>query len=507
MRTIQTEAAVFGTGLAGLTTAVTLLEQGIRTAVFEKRGFQGGAVSNTPMITMSVKNDRKFQDRAYKVHCEYTNYNCNLPLARKWINNTYRTPDFIRGLGLDFLDVVETKYEEIGTIYGYTGSFPKGMNLGDYYLLKARGRGHGGALICLRAARKVKQLGGEIYFHHPLKELVRDPESGVVTGAIVVNEGEEIRIQAKAVIVATGGCSEDPKMVEELSGMKCTDRNLSKGGEVTFNHFYNSGLTGDGLKAIWQAGGARTPVYCNGRFVPGPGIVGYVPWITRNQIPTLAEQPLLIVNRNGKRFVDESMGQSSFDIGVAIMNQPGRKAYLVFDDGIIDHLETVGTAYSYMIFPSQRLHNVREELREMVEVQHSEHVFLADSLSQLAEQMEVPAEELEKTVARYNQLCEEGYDEDLGKPSQYLKKLVGKRYYALRLGIVHYSTIGGVRIDENGNVVDEEQRPIQGLYAAGDLAASELFGYPSTGACSLSAIAFGQGFICADSAAQYIREA
>ena len=50
----------------------------VDVAVFEKRPFQGGAVSNTPMCTMAVKNDPVYQDKAFRVHCEYTNYNANM---------------------------------------------------------------------------------------------------------------------------------------------------------------------------------------------------------------------------------------------------------------------------------------------------------------------------------------------------------------------------------------------------------------------------------------------
>ena len=57
------------------------------------------------------------------------------------------------------------------------------MNIGDYYLLKARGKGHGAALVCLRAAQKIRRLGGEMIFNSRLEELVK--KDGTVTGAIV----------------------------------------------------------------------------------------------------------------------------------------------------------------------------------------------------------------------------------------------------------------------------------------------------------------------------------
>lgn len=383
MKTKDVNVAIFGSGLAGLTAAVTLLEKGVsNVAVFEKRPFQGGAVSNTPMCVMAVKNDTAYQDKAFRVHCEFTNYNANMAVVRAWLNNSYRIPGFIRGLGLDFAGVVETPLEEIGVNNGYTGGFPKGMNLGDYYLLKGRGKGHGAALICLRAAAKIKKLGGELILHTRLVELVKENER--VTGAIVEEKGgETYRVRAKAVIVSTGGVGENPELVEEMSGYKVTDRECNHGGNMYFNHFIHGQMTGDGHRAIWKAGGARCPGLGVGRLMAYPGVVNHVPWQTRNQMHTILEQPYLIVNKDGKRFINEEENQVSFNMGAAMCNQPGRIAYLIFDDATMTRLEEHGTEYYYMIFPATKIVNGREQFREMIEVQHNKHVFVCDSLEEL----------------------------------------------------------------------------------------------------------------------------
>ena len=58
MNTIKTEVAVMGSGIAGLSAGVQLARAGVKVAVFEKRPFQGGGVSNTPMMTLSVRPDQ-----------------------------------------------------------------------------------------------------------------------------------------------------------------------------------------------------------------------------------------------------------------------------------------------------------------------------------------------------------------------------------------------------------------------------------------------------------------
>ena len=90
MKEKKVNVAIYGSGIAGLTAAVTLLEHGVRdVCVFEKRPFQGGAISNTPMCFLAVKNDERYQDRAFKIHAEYTQFSGNMAAARAWINNSY----------------------------------------------------------------------------------------------------------------------------------------------------------------------------------------------------------------------------------------------------------------------------------------------------------------------------------------------------------------------------------------------------------------------------------
>ena len=507
MKTIKTEVAVMGSGLAGLSAALTLVERGVKVALFEKRPFQGGALSNTPMCTMAVKKDRKFQDRAFEVHCEFTNYSGNMGLARRWINNSWRIPEFIKGLGLDFEGVVETKYEELGNINAYTGGFPKGMNIGDYYLLKARGKGHGGALICLRAANKIRELGGEIYFNTGVKSILT--ESGKACGAIVrTRDGEEIRVDCKAVIVATGGFSDDPEMIREYTPFTYTDKDCSGDGNVFFNHFYNGQMDGDGHKAVWAAGGAKAPAAMYGRHVPGPGIIGFVPWLPKdeNNLITVNEQPYLMVNAYGERFINEAHGQTSINITAGLLNQPGKVGYLIFDDASIDRLAEVGTDYSYMIFPAQKITGLREQIDRVINEYGSKNVFKADSLDDLAAQTGIEAEGLKKTVERYNSLCDQGYDEDFGKAPQYLYPVRTGKLYCIRIATCCYGTVGGIRVNSNCEVIREDLKPIQGLYAAGDCMAGELYGYPSRTVCNVSTVSFTTGFICADEAEKYVKE-
>ena len=105
MKTLNTDVLIMGSGLAGLTAANTALDAGAEVIVVEKRPFQGGGVSNTPMQTLVVRDDPAYQNRAFKIHMDYTNWNANPHVVRSWLKNTVRIPTFVRSLGIEFLNI------------------------------------------------------------------------------------------------------------------------------------------------------------------------------------------------------------------------------------------------------------------------------------------------------------------------------------------------------------------------------------------------------------------
>ena len=89
----------------------------------------------------------------------------------------------------------------------------------------------------------------------------------------------------------------------------------------------------------------------------------------------------------------------------------------------------------------------------------------ANTLDELAAGMDVPAETLKATFARYDELVAAGEDTDFEKKA-WLNSLEPP-YHALRLNVCRYKTSGGFMVGPNNQVLDKEDKEIPGLYAAG----------------------------------------
>ena len=118
----------------------------------------------------------------------------------------------------------------------------------------------------------------------------------------------------------------------------------------------------------------------------------------------------------------------------------------------------------------------------------------ADSVEALAEQLSMDPAVLQATVDRYNELCAAGKDDDFGKPAEYMIPVEGDTYFAIVMNPATSVTFGGLSINENSEVLDTNDQPIPGLYAAGEVAFTGLFGteYPCCGMAIGSGVYFGR---------------
>jgi succinate dehydrogenase/fumarate reductase flavoprotein subunit len=293
---------------------------------------------------------------------------------------------------------------------------------------------------------------------------------------VEVRTGERVRElpDSDAVVLATGGFERDAQLAKAfLRGPM-----LAPVGAPT--------ARGDGLRLAMSAGallGSMSEAWwCPAATIPGDRIDGEP--LHRLILTERARPGSLLVNGRGVRFVDEA--QNYNDLGRALQNfeptsfsYPNVPAWLVFDGRY---------RRSYRLGPLSRRDPDPEWLAR------------GETLRELAAAVDVPADALERSVARFNEGAARGEDPDFGRGSYPYDRFIGSLgpleeapYYAVRVLPGCLGTKGGPRTDPDGRVLRAlDGRPIGGLYAAGNAAASPFgLAYPGAGGTLGPALVFG----------------
>jgi fumarate reductase flavoprotein subunit len=188
------------------------------------------------------------------------------------------------------------------------------------------------------------------------------------------------------------------------------------------------------------------------------------------RVDAIAQEPCTMwVNKKGERFTDETITFRATECGNAINRQLDKCAYVLLDKSIKKRIEREG-------FLRGGMHGVDEitgtEMSHLHEVLVKEtekgDIKISDSWNDIAEWMDVLPEVLNKTVREYNRFCDKGYDEVFNKERRYLQALLEPPYYAIKCFVSCLDTIGGIKINQHMEVLNNQDNPIRGLYAGGD---------------------------------------
>ena len=352
-----------------------------------------------------------------------------------------------------------------------------------------------GEAVVKALAMRAKEKGVDIRLGAPVKRILK--EAGQINGIIAEENGEEIEVAAKVVVIGTGGYTNNKQWIKKYTGYDL-DVNIFPLGNVD--------KTGDGIRMAWEAGAGEEGMGVMELFRIGPMGPEFP---MKSQIQIAAVQPELWVDPRGERFCDE--GIAFYDTSVGNVNARYKEGHTwtLIDDSIKKIMIEKGIIRNLAIEnpPGSRLVNIDNELREVLKMDTKE-VFVADSVEDLAEKMDVDPAVLKATVDEYNGYCVKGYDELFAKDPLFLRSLIGPKFYAFKVRTVSLGTLGGIRINHRFEVVDKKGNVIPGLYAGG-MDAGGAWGdsytmTPCSGASS--AFAFNSGRIAAKNALLYLSE-
>lgn len=331
----------------------------------------------------------------------------------------------------------------------------------------------------------LKKNNVNIEFDTPLTKLIID--NGKIIGAEVDSPSGKRKIFArKGVVLATGGIAWNRHLRDLLypEGTKenCLAPRSNTGDGVHSAMDIGAKLNASGdSPALWMPCSFFQDV--NGELVVWPHII-----LDR------AKPGLLAVNRNGERFVNESNSYHDFCMG-AIKSSgqvPSIPAFLIVDDDFI-HKYGLG-----LVLPNGV--GLNAYLKKG-------YIKKADDLASLAKKLGINADNLQKTVARYNKFAETGNDADFGRGTSTMNRFngdaayspnpcmgtIGKApFYAVEVRPFDLASSAGLDCDEYGRVIDDHNNVIDGLFACGNDASSIFRGtYPGPGTTIGPAIVFG----------------
>jgi fumarate reductase flavoprotein subunit len=475
----RTDVVIAGSGATGLAAAVTLAEGGAKVVVFEKQRSLGGT-SNFFQGTFAVESDMQREryidytrDQAFKNTMDYSHWIANPRLVRAVIDESGSTIGWLQQQGVVFVEAT--------------------INMPDspltYHVIKGKGEAVVKALV-----DRAKSEGVQIFPGVPVTALIK--QDGRIAGAVVDDEGEEVEVAAKAVIIATGGFANNREWIKKYTGYDLGVNLIPVG---------NTGKTGDGLRMAWEAGAAEEGASTIEMFRVAPVGPEFAMGCNLEQA---AAQPDLWVTARGERFCDETIGFYDSPVGNA---QARFKAdgytFSILDDSVIERLTEHGLDKGVGVEfpPGTKLLDLRKEIQAALD-HGSKEVFQADSLEDLAAQIGVDPAALGATVKEYNASCARGHDPLFAKDRRFLRPLVGPRFYAVRGRAVFLGTMGGIKVTERLEVVDKKDVVIPGLYAGG-FDAGGMYGdsYPIKSSSGLaSAFALNSGRIAGKSVLAYL---
>lgn len=435
MKTYQADLVIVGGGTAGVAAGVAALQQGAQVVILEKNNALGGngffpmglaAVGSYVQKQMGIDAD---EDKMFKSAMEYSHWLADPRLNRKLLHLSGDTIKWLHDLGVEFTTVVPH----------YEGQYP-------FVYHKVAPPTSTGTAVMTALIKEFKRLGGTALTRTPGKSIIM--ENGRAVGAMAESEdGEELRVDAKNVLVCTGGFAGN----NDLLKFFFPDYDA---GEYLYLHGQRP--TGDGVRMLLEAGGLKDW---------NAAIAGGAPNITSktSMVSMLISEPNCIwLNKRGERFCDETV---VYDLGLGVNTvslQPQKVGYAILGKDIVDSLYELAKLNPG---PGRDIANWDRDIADCIE---DGELRIVSTLDEAAEFIGAPAEVVKAEIELYNHDCTVNRDSLFGKDRKYMQPINTAPYYVVKTGVDLLFTWGGIRCDHNYQVLNANREPIPGLYSAGN---------------------------------------
>ncbi len=435
----ETDIAIVGSGGAGMAAGIEARDAGARVVAFEMAAEPGGAAKISGggclIVGSPLQKEKGIDDTpdlAFDDWMKWGGPSADAVWARYYIEHSLHDLYFwAEGLGAKWVAMMP---QEGNSVMRWTKTERNGLGLMTHLIEAFRARG--GEIVSDTEITGIKHKGDR------------------VTGIEGINSatGEKVDVTCKAVVVTTGGFNSNLDMILEVRPELANGKIMEGSGP---------GSTGSGHKLLRQVGGYLThmdQIWFYAYATPDYRDPNQRRGLAFRQVPGY-----IWVNQQGRRFHNEALSGGN-TASPALLAQSPRHAWAIIDGPMRDDIAIADPYY-----------RVGDEVnREKIEdlFQNSPFVKKADTLAGLANEIDVDGPVFLDTVERYNEAFEQGLDNEpeFGKPLGMSKRFDTPPYFAIQIFPLARKNFGGVKTDIGCRVLDKHFEPIQGLYAAGEVA-------------------------------------
>lgn len=418
VKEINVDVVVVGTGGAGLISAIKAKEAGANVVVLEKLPLIGG---NTLISGAEYAAPMNWLQ-------EKENISDSIELFKKDVEKAGGDKELIDVLAKNALDGAKWLKDDIKVEWMDELMFFGGHSVKRSLIPK----GQSGKELINKLHAKTEELGIEILTETNAYELI--VKNNVVTGVKAKTKNGELIVNAKSVILATGGFGANKKMLND-NDKEIDDKILSTN---------SPGSTGDGIKMAQKIGADVVDLDKIQLYPVCDVETGKLLYTGDTRLVGGA----ILVNKEGNRFVEELGTRREISLG--IKSQTDSIAYQIWDEDSMQKSK---------ILPTHEI-----EYNNLIE---GKKLCKVNSIDEMAEFFGIDKNNLKETIKKFNEDSENGKD-TLFNLRRLGFKIEKAPFYCLKAVPAVHHTMGGLRINKDANVLDKNGNIIKGLYAAGE---------------------------------------
>lgn len=426
------DVVIVGSGGAGLSAAIEAAKAGMSVLICEKSGIPGGSTNYSGGVIQAAgtKYQRKltkYQDDTPEKHAKYwltEGENCVDPkLVYDLANNAPKNIEWLAKLGIKW-----------DSLYGNSHVPYAKNNFADrIHVYKGGGAAGSGVILTKVLLKAALNAGAKIAYDSPVISLIQDNYTKEILGVVINQNGQKNYLKAnRGIVLACASIDHNPALAKDLSPQHFYDL-------MHHSSMSASSDTGDGILLGLSVGAAIA------------GIGGCIDLDARtgnavnNQIPTI---PSIFVNGQGKRFVCEDATYAyTFRAIFQQEKQLDKHTYMIFDQNSIVQKGSPWSKNSLDL-------DIKKGL-----------IKKASSIQELAKIIKVPLENITETLQTWNSNAKNGIDPEFKRKTGI--KPINSPFYVYQNKAANLGALGGLKINVNGQVLDNFNQPVTNLYAAG----------------------------------------